>query len=89
MIKQDLSGLLVHAAQRTIRLGTFCRKNCHRRSGFRVNFYAGDFLMVLVFYTSRNHKQVAQRATIAHLRANFMFSYCKSMGDDDPGAWPI
>ena len=28
--------------------------------------------------------QVAQRATIAHLRANFTFSYCKSMGDDDP-----
>ena len=29
-------------------------------------------------------KQVAQRATIAHLRANFTFSYCKFMGDDDP-----
>ena len=29
-------------------------------------------------------KQEAQRATIAHLRANFTFSYCKSMGDDDP-----
>ena len=29
-------------------------------------------------------KQVAQSATIAHLRANFTFSYCKSMGDDDP-----
>ena len=28
-------------------------------------------------------KQIAQRATIAHLRANFTFSYCKSMGDDD------
>ena len=28
-------------------------------------------------------KQVAQRATIAHLRANFTFSYCKSTGDDD------
>ena len=35
-------------------------------------------------------KQVAQRATIAHLRANFTFSYCKSTGDDDPpGAWLI
>ena len=31
-----------------------------------------------------NAKQVAQRATIAHLRANFTFSYCKSTGDDDP-----
>ena len=30
------------------------------------------------------HKQVAQRATIAHLRANFTFSNCKSKGDDDP-----
>ena len=29
-------------------------------------------------------KQIAQRATIAQLRANFTFSYCKSMGDDDP-----
>ena len=29
-------------------------------------------------------KQVAQRAMIAHLRANFTFSYCKFMGDDDP-----
>ena len=29
------------------------------------------------------HKQVAQRATIAH-RANFTFSYCRTMGDDDP-----
>ena len=29
-------------------------------------------------------RQVAQRATIAHLRANFTFSYCKSTGDDDP-----
>ena len=29
-------------------------------------------------------EQVAQRATIAHLRANFTFSYCKSLGDDDP-----
>ena len=28
--------------------------------------------------------QVAQKATIAHLRANFTFSYCKSMRDDDP-----
>ena len=32
----------------------------------------------------KKSKQVAQRATIAHLRANFTFSYCKSMGDDDP-----
>ena len=29
-------------------------------------------------------KQVSKRATIAQLRANFMFSSCKSMGDDDP-----
>ena len=29
-------------------------------------------------------KQVAQRASIAHLRANFTFCYCKSMGDDNP-----
>ena len=29
-------------------------------------------------------RQVAQRATIAHLKANFTFSCCKSMGDDDP-----
>ena len=34
--------------------------------------------------TMINAKQVAQRATFAHLRANFTFSYCKSMGDDDP-----
>ena len=32
----------------------------------------------------RHKTQVAQRATIAHLRANFTFSYCKSIGDDDP-----
>ena len=29
-------------------------------------------------------QQVAQRATITHLRANFTFSYYESMGDDDP-----
>ena len=33
---------------------------------------------------SGSEEQVAQRATIAHLRVNFTFSYCKSMGDDDP-----
>ena len=36
---------------------------------------------ILIVY---NKKQVAQRAMIAHLRANFTFSYCKSMGVDDP-----
>ena len=30
------------------------------------------------------YKQVAKRATIAHLRANFTFSYSKSMADNDP-----
>ena len=34
-------------------------------------------------FTNGSVKQVAQRATIAHLIANFTFSYCKSMGDDD------
>ena len=34
--------------------------------------------------TGTLNKQVAQRVSIAHLRANFTFSYCKSMGDDDP-----
>ena len=35
-------------------------------------------------FKNGNVKQVAKRATIAHLIANFTFSYCKSMGDDDP-----
>ena len=36
-----------------------------------------------MYKANTTYKQVAQRATIAHLRANFTFSYCKSMGDDD------
>ena len=39
-------------------------------------------LLLITKYST--YKQVAQRATIANLRPNFTFSYCKSMGDDDP-----
>ena len=36
------------------------------------------------YFCTEKYEQVAQRATIAHLRANCTFPYCKSMGDDDP-----
>ena len=49
VIKPDLSSLLVKLCSRAIRLGTFCCKNCRRKSVFREDFYADDFLMVHKF----------------------------------------
>ena len=71
--------------RRTTQAKTIClplnpkgvRHNYHKIDNGHVSVYLHLSILPVT-------KQVAQRATIAHLRANLAFSYCKSLGDDDP-----